>query len=307
MQTVLFDLGGVVLTWEPHRAYEQVMAAADVPAFMAEIDFPGWNASHDAGRAYADGEADLLQRFPDRAAAIVAYREHFGHTLTGAVPGTGAVLAELGQAGVRLIGLTNWSAETFPHAVERFGLLRRFEGIVVSGAEGLAKPDPAIFGLVLDRYQLDPAEVIFVDDAARNVLAAESVGMTGHRFVSADALREFLVSRGVLTPARPVRGPIHHVADRQAWADAETGLGYPWSGRGMDYEAEGFVHCSFTAQLPDVLQRYYADVDWSELVLLELDPAGLPVVVEDLGHGPYPHLFAELTPSMVRHAAVGRG
>jgi 2-haloacid dehalogenase len=286
--TVIFDLGGVVLSWEPNRAFEAVLAADEVDGFMRMIDFPTWNASHDAGRPYAEGEADLVAAFPAHRGTILAYREHFPLTLRGMVPGTGAILAELAAAGVRLFALTNWSAETFPHARERFGLLRRFEDVLVSGTEKVAKPDPAIFSLALQRFHLDASDTVFVDDARRNVDAATAAGITAHHFVDADRLRSFLVDRGLLGPRKRIPETVYHVADRAAWQAAEAGRGYPWSTRGVAYDAEGFVHCSFTHQLPRVLDRHYADVDWSDLVLLEIDTDAAPVVVEDLGAGSIP-------------------
>lgn len=304
--TVIFDLGGVVLTWEPQRAYEQVLASDRVREFMGLIDFPAWNASHDGGRRFSEGEAALVAAHPEHETAILAYRKYFPATLTGVVPGTGAVMAELAAAGVRLLALTNWSDETFPHARERFGLLRRFEDILVSGAEGVAKPDPAIFRLALQRFGLDAGSTVFVDDVARNVAAAEAVGIAGHRFTDADRLRAILVDRGLLSARPPLREAVYHLADRAAWQAAEAGGRYPWSSRGLGYDAEGFVHCALTHQLPEVLDRHFDDVDWADLMLLELDAARLPVVVEDLGAGPFPHLFAELTPAMVRGAEAGR-
>lgn len=305
MKTVLFDLGGVVLGWDPVRAWQGVLAPADVAPFLARIDFPAWNRSHDAGRLFADGEAELLARFPDDEAAVLAYRQNFARTLTGLVPGTGALLAELARAGVRLVALTNWSAETFPHATSRFGLLRRFEQILVSGTEGLAKPDRAIFDLAIERFGLQPAETVFVDDAAANVAAATEAGLVARHFTGADRFRAELVELGYLFPRRVPGEPVYHLADAAHWRAAEAGEAYPWSGRGLDYEREGYVHLSFAAQLPGVLERHYADVSWGDLVLLELDPTDLPIVVEDLGAGPFPHLFAPLSPAMVRRVQRG--
>ena len=137
---VIFDLGGVVVSWDPRRAYERVLPAEEVATFLERVDFAGWNRLNDGGRSFEEAEQELIARFPDDREAILGYRVHFDATLTGMVPGTSGLLAELGQAGVRLIALTNWSAETFPLATERFGILRRFEAIVVSGTEGLLKP-----------------------------------------------------------------------------------------------------------------------------------------------------------------------
>ena len=304
-RAVIFDLGGVVLRWEPHRAYEQVLAPELVAEFMARIDFPVWNQRHDGGQTFALGEQDLVERFPADEAAILAYRTHFPATLTGMVPGTGAVIAELARAGVGLFALTNWSAETFPYAQQRFGLLRRFAGILVSGAEALAKPDPAIFTLALDRFELDPAATVFVDDSPVNVRAAQGVGLTGLEFSDATRLRHDLVDLGLLVEPEPVSGPIFHLTERTSWAEAlQTGR-YPWSTRGLTVEAEGFVHCSYPHQWPAIRTAYYGDRAAEDLVLLTLDPARLsvPVVVEDLGAGAYPHLYGELPVGDVVSAA----
>ncbi len=143
------------------------------------------------------------------------------------VPGTGAVIAELAAAGTRLVALTNWSAETFPHALQRFGILQRFEGMLVSGAEQLAKPDPQIFRLAGQRFGLDAAQTVFVDDSAANVTAAAAAGLTGLHFTEADALRSDLVGLGLLGPRQPVRQPVFHVTDRQAWSAAQHHRGVP--------------------------------------------------------------------------------
>lgn len=293
--TVLFDLGNVVLSWQPARAYEQVLAPELVGDFMARIDFDEWNRTHDSGRRYADSEAELVARHPEHAETVLAYRRHFDATLD-TVPGTGAVIAELQQAGVGLDALTNWSAETFPVARSRFGILRRFADILVSGEELLAKPDPAIFTLALGRFGLTAQRTVFVDDSPPNVEAARSLGITGLHFVGADQLHEDLVALGLLTPREPLGRSVLHLTERVWWEQAQTTGDYPWSSRRATYEAEGFVHLSFPEQTPATRQRYYGDVPDADLVVLELDPDRLsvPVVVEDLGAGPFPHLYGPL-------------
>ncbi len=297
LTTVIFDLGGVVLKWEPERAYQRVLPADQVAEFMAEIDFWTWNRLQDAGGGFDVGEQDLIDRFPDSSDAIRAYRLHFDEALTGMVDGTGAVIAELAQAGVRLIALTNWSAETFPRALSRFAMLNRFEGIVVSGTERLAKPDPAIFELVCRRYRLDPARCVFVDDSAANIEAARRLGITALDFSDAVTLRTDFVKLGLLGERAGLKRPIFHITEASLWHAALRAGEFPWSTRNLTYDREGFVHCSFAEQVTGVAERAYADVDRADLVVLELDPALLrvPVVVEDLGTGtPYPHIYAPL-------------
>ena len=307
MTAVIFDLGGVVLEWDPRQAYATVLAPELIDGFLERIGFDAWNRLHDQGLPYARGEAELIRRFPDDEVAILAYRQHFGRTLTAMVPGTAALLAELAGQGVRLLALTNWSAETFPYAERRFGILRRFEGVLVSGAEGLAKPDPDIFRLALKRYGLDPAETFFIDDRSANVSAAETVGMTGLPFTDATTLRRDLVHHGVLSARPLIDVPVYHVADRAVWELAQRTGRYPWSSRGLGFEAEGFVHCAFADQVPQVIANYFADLPAPDRVLLSVptDRPDWPIVVEDLGVGPYPHLFAELDPAHVTEVAAG--
>ncbi len=300
--SVLFDLGGVVLGWEPHRAFAQVLGPEHVDPFMRRIDFAAWNRRHDAGHPFVEGERTLTERFPDDEQAILAYRRHFAHTLTGPVPGTGAVIAELQQAGVGLAALTNWSAETFPVARARFGVLERFAGVLVSGEEGLAKPDPAIFALALARFGFVAAQCVFVDDTLLNVEAARAAGLTGVHFTGADQLRADLVGLGLLGP-RPVPAePVLHLTEVSVWEQARRDGCYPWSGRTGTVESEGFVHLSFAAQTPATRARIYPDLADDALVVLELDPATLsvPLVVEDLGAGFFPHLYGELPLDEVR-------
>lgn len=295
-EAVIFDLGGVVLTWRPELAFEQVLAAAEVPDFMARIGFHEWNKGTDAGLSFTDAEDQLIARFPSDAAAIRAYRQHYLHTLTGMVPGTGAVMAELARADVRLSALTNWSGETFPLARERFGILKRFSDIVVSGEATLSKPDPAVFALACERAGTPPDRTVFVDDSPTNVAAAEAFGMIGRHFTGAERLRADLAELGLLGGRQSVAEPVFHWALRTNWSQALEQGSYPWSSRGVSYDAAGFVHCSFAPQLARVRSTFYADLADSDLVLLRLDPDPvLPIVVEDGGAGKdFPHLFAAL-------------
>ena len=296
LDAVIFDLGGVVLGWEPERAFEQVMPAESVAEFLERIDFADWNRRNDGGRPFDEAEAELIARFPDAEGIIHGYREHFAYTLSGMVPGTAAVIAELGQAGVALSALTNWSGETFPIARERFGILRRFSNILVSGDERLLKPDPAIFALACERAGLDPARTVFVDDSPRNAVAATAYGLTGLVFTDAEQLRADLVGLGLLGPRVRSSGPSSTGRSGTPGPRPRPTGFYPWSARGVTYDDEGFVHFSFAEQVDSTRAAHYADLAADDLVLLELDAAavGLPVVVE-AGRGElFPHLFAPL-------------
>lgn len=197
--TVVLDLGNVLVRWEPERAWAH-LDPADVAAFRAEVDFRAWNLAMDAGRSGADAVADLEASAPQHAHVGRAYVERFLDTLAGPVPGTRAVVEELDAAGVRLLALTNWSDELFERAgavLEDVVGLSTFEDVVVSGRERLAKPDPALFRRVLERFGLDAGATTFVDDSPANVEAAAALGMRAVLFTGADALREDLAGMGL--------------------------------------------------------------------------------------------------------------
>jgi 2-haloacid dehalogenase len=199
--SVVFDLGGVLVDWDPRHLYRRLMPEDEIDGFLDEVGFAAWNLQQDAGAPWAPAVEAQAARFPHRRELLAAYPARFAETLNGPIHGTVAILEELHAAGTRLFALTNWSAELFPHAEEAFAFLRLFEGIVVSGREGLAKPDPAIFALLVERHGLDPAVTVFVDDSPANVEAAEAAGLRALQFTGADALRRDLSRLGLLTGA----------------------------------------------------------------------------------------------------------
>lgn len=200
ISAVVFDLGGVLLDWDPRYLYRQLMAHHEIDAFLEEIDFPSWNHVQDStSRPWALAVDDLAARHPHRRQLIAAYPQRFRESIAGLIPGTVDVLRALHDRGVRLFALTNWSAETFAGIRGDFEFLGMFEAIVVSGEEEIAKPDPEVFRLVLDRYDLDANATVFVDDSPANVAAAESVGLVSLQFDGADQLRADLVALGLLS------------------------------------------------------------------------------------------------------------
>jgi 2-haloacid dehalogenase len=201
MTAAVFDLGGVVVLWDPVPAVAVAVGQERADAFVhgGEFDFEAWNFAQDAGRSWVDAEAVALDSHPAFAEEIAAYRPNFGLSLRGLVPGTLEILRALRDRGVRLTALTNWSAETFHHLPEAFPeVFALFDDIVVSGAEGVAKPDPDIFRVLRLRLGHPIEGVFYVDDSARNVEAALSAGMDAVHFTDADALREELRRRALL-------------------------------------------------------------------------------------------------------------
>lgn len=199
IDTVIFDLGGVLIDWNPRHLYRTIFDDhAAMEWFLANVCTPEWNLQQDAGRTWQEAIAEAEARHPDHAAAIRAYWERWEETLGGPIEGTVALLEQLRSKPVRLLALTNWSAETFPIGRQRFPFLDWFEGVVVSGVEKQIKPDRAIFELLLRRYGVDPARALFIDDNEANVDGARRVGLQAIHFRDSEALRRDLAALGVL-------------------------------------------------------------------------------------------------------------
>ena len=208
MQAIIFDLGGVLIDWDPRYLYRPIFGddVVGMEDFLARICPPDWNRQMDAGVPFADAIARRRREFPEHAELIALWQDGWPQMLRDAIPETVEILAALRARGHRLVALTKWSAETFPIAWERFAFLGWFEDIVVSGAERLAKPDPRIFRLTLERNRLDPTRTIFIDDLPANVQAAAALGIDAVRFEGAAGLRTDLERRGLLHPARTCPG-----------------------------------------------------------------------------------------------------
>ncbi|PJK28919.1 HAD family hydrolase [Minwuia thermotolerans] len=200
VDTVLFDLGNVLIAWDPRHLYRRLFAGRprEMEYFLSTVCTPAWNARHDAGERFRDNVASLAAAHPWYADEIEAFRTRWPEMLPGAIEGSVALLERLKANGVRLHALTNWSAETFPLALERFGFLGHFGHIVVSGEVKLIKPDPAIFHHAVRACGLEPGRTLFVDDSAANIAAAEALGFRVHHFRGPDDLERCLGGHGLL-------------------------------------------------------------------------------------------------------------
>lgn len=198
---VIWDLGNVLIDWHPHSAIAAGVGDQEATRFLAadDFDFMAYNHGPDAGMTWADAEAVLAVTHPHWLSHATAYREHFADSLLGEVPGSVDILRTLHAASIPMWGLTNWSHELYPNAPAMFDFLRLLEDVVVSGTEGVAKPDPRIFELAVTRAGLLPEALVFIDDRADNVEAAIAGGLDGIRFVGADDLRTQLRARGLIT------------------------------------------------------------------------------------------------------------
>ena len=194
IDTVIFDLGGVLIDWNPRYLYRKIISdESRMEYFLANIAASDWNEQQDAGRPVAEGMAELAGRHPEWQNEIHAFYGRWEEMLGGPIHGSVDVLSELKDAReVRLLALTNWSAETFPIARKHYGFLEWFEGILVSGEEKLKKPDRRFYRLLFERFNVEPERSVFIDDSERNVEAARECGLNAIHFESPEALRDQL-------------------------------------------------------------------------------------------------------------------
>jgi 2-haloacid dehalogenase len=204
VEAVVFDLGGVLLDWNPRHLYRKLMAdEAEMEWFLTEVCSPAWHAPHDQGVSTASSCADLAASHPELSEIIWAWSRRGEEMIAGVDAGSVEVLREVRASGLPCYALTNMEAETYPLRLERFPFLSWFDGTVVSGLEGVAKPEPAIFIRLLDRFGLTPNTTLMIDDMKENLEAASKLGMQTIQFRSSGQIREELEALGVLPPPLP--------------------------------------------------------------------------------------------------------
>jgi 2-haloacid dehalogenase len=196
---VVFDVGNVLYGWDIGALYEKLIPDPARRAwFLTHVVTPEWHFQHDAGRPHAETTAELTAQFPGVADLIAAYVPRWLETITGPVPGMHELVAELDDAGVPIFGITNFSGEFWEIFRPQAPLFDRFRDVVVSGAEKLVKPDPAIYRLARQRFGLAEGQGLFVDDRIENVRAGKAEGFPGHHFTGVAALRTRLQAEGLL-------------------------------------------------------------------------------------------------------------
>ncbi len=201
VDTIIFDLGGVLIDWNPRYLYKKILKDEDeIIWFLENVCTPEWNEQQDAGRSFEDATNELLIKFPQYEDAIRAWYGRWKETIGGQIHETVEVLKSFkDKKSHRLYALTNWSAETFPWALENFEFLHWFEGIVVSGVEKTRKPFPDFYQILLDRYSIDPKKSIFIDDNIKNIEAARAIGIDSIHFIGAENLKSELKIRGIIS------------------------------------------------------------------------------------------------------------
>jgi len=194
IDTIIFDLGAVLIDWNPRHLYRKIFKTEEeITWFLENICTHEWNEKQDAGRSFEEATEELLQKFPEHEFAIRAWYDRWQETMNGPIQGTVDILKEIRDSKkFRLYALTNWSEQTFPWAMEQFEFLHWFEGIVVSGHEKTRKPFPDFFQILFDRYNVNPANALFIDDSLRNIEGAKAVGLPGIHYQSPEQLKKEL-------------------------------------------------------------------------------------------------------------------
>jgi 2-haloacid dehalogenase len=200
INTIIFDLGAVLIDWNPRYMYRTLFSdEVEMEKFLADITTSDWNEEQDAGRSLEEGTELLVSKFPEYERLIRAFYGRWDEMLGEAFHDTVEIFRQLKDSGkYKIYALTNWSAETFPVAFDRFEFLRWFDGIVVSGAEKMRKPAPDFYHILLNRYHVKAEEALFIDDNHRNILAAEKLGIKCIHFTSAEQLSGELAKQGLL-------------------------------------------------------------------------------------------------------------
>jgi len=192
VNTVVFDLGGVLVDWDPRSLLRKVMPGreAEMETILRDVLNHDWNLERDKGDSWPEAMARLKEQYP--------YDDRWAETLVGSLEDTVAILRELKERGVPLLALSNWSAQMFPHAEEKFDWLALFDGVVVSGRVHLIKPERGIFDYLMQTYVREASDLFFIDDHEPNVVASRSYGIHAHHFSDAAELRDELVAEGFL-------------------------------------------------------------------------------------------------------------
>lgn len=198
-KALLWDIGNVIVRWDPRTLYDKIFQEpADRDRFLMHVCSMEWHVAHDLGVPFAENGAALIARHPEYETEIRAWRERWWEMFSGVIPETEAAIEALHARGVASYGLSNISAEVIDGVKAMSPAFARLQGIIVSGDEGLVKPDPAIFRLTCERFGRSPEDFLFVDDSAPNIAAARELGFDVLHFTDPAALRPALQARGLL-------------------------------------------------------------------------------------------------------------
>ena len=198
IRTVVFDIGGVLIDWNPRHLFRKVFdSGEEMEWFLANVCTYEWNVQQDGGKLFSVATAELQEKFPEYNDKIALYYGRWEEMLNGEISGTVEIFRRLKSAGIPLYALSNWSHEAFPVAYNRYDFMKLFDGLVVSGYEKLLKPDHAIYRVLMKRYNVNPAESVYIDDNKPNADAAAELGFNAIHFTSPEQLRIELKALGL--------------------------------------------------------------------------------------------------------------
>ena len=193
-KTIIFDFGGVLVDWDPHRVFDEYFGSREkADWFFANICTMEWNVQMDGGKPFAEGIAELSAEYPEWSKEIQMYFDRWIEMMGDELPGMRKLMQDLKAHGYRLLGLTNWSTETFCQVRHRYPVFDLLDGMLVSGEERLTKPSPAIFRRMIEKFSLDPSSCIFIDDNQANVDGSVAAGIPAILFPGAAKLREMFL------------------------------------------------------------------------------------------------------------------
>ncbi len=198
IKTIIWDLGAVLIDWNPRHLYRKLgKSDKEIEWLLANVMTSDWNHQMDAGKPFEIGVAELSEKLPEHREMIEAYWERWPEMITGPMKDTVEILNLLDGKGLPMYALTNWSDETIGF-VNHYEFFKKFKGILVSGEEKLAKPDPEFFQLLFDRFQIEPTSSLFIDDNTANIETAKNMGVQSVPFQGAQHLKSTLIEIGLL-------------------------------------------------------------------------------------------------------------
>lgn len=199
IKNVIFDFGGVLIEWNPYLLFRKVLPNdTEIERFLQEVHFFEWNYSFDQGYPFEMGIAEMCSRYPDRADLLHILQERWLETLGVTFDANIEMIKELKGRGVPVYGLSNWGEETFAMTCQKYPFFDLFDDRVISGEVKIAKPDPRIFKLLIERNHLNPAECMYIDDSEDNCRAAHSLGINAVLYQNSKQVRQELVNQGLL-------------------------------------------------------------------------------------------------------------
>jgi len=198
-RVVVFDLGNVLITWDRRLLYEKLIAdPVELQDFLDNVFTMEDNARLDAGTPLPEVAAGVAARHPDKHDLVMAFAERWNETLGDVIMGSVEILEELSDRGITLYALSNWGKDTFASIEADYPFFSRFDGMVISGREGVIKPDARIYRILCERYGFEPEDAVFIDDSGANIASAMTLGFDALLFENPTRLRQQLILRSLL-------------------------------------------------------------------------------------------------------------